>query len=80
MWSPATGILTLILTKPLPGRDTGLGHARFDALVEALTRNQRAAVASALRAFADKDSDGSVGRAARSALDRYWKTYLQAGT
>ena len=78
VWSPATGMLTLILAKPLPGEDTGLGPTRFDALVEALTGEQRGAVASALRAFAEKDPDGSLGRAAHTALERYWKTYLQA--
>lgn len=77
VWSPATGMLTVILAKPLPGEDTGLGPARFDALVEALTGKQRAAVASALRAFADTDPDGSLGRAATTALDRCWNAHLQ---
>jgi hypothetical protein len=79
VWSPAAGMLTLILAKPLPGKDTGLGVARFNALVEALTDAQRAAVAAALRVFAESDEDGSLGQAARAALDGHWKIYLSAG-
>jgi hypothetical protein len=45
---------------------------RFDALAEALTGAQRAAVAAALRAFAESDEDGSLGQAARAALDGHW--------
>lgn len=80
VWSPATGMLMLILAKPVPGENTGLGSERFDALVGTLTAEQRAVVASALHAFAEQDADGSLGRAARAALDGYWKTYLPAGT
>jgi hypothetical protein len=72
-------MLTLILAKPLPGKDSGLGAARFDALSEALTDAQRAAVAAALRAFAEADEDGSLGQAALAALDAHWKLYLPAG-
>jgi len=76
-WSPATGTLMVILAKPLPGEDTGLGQLRFDALVNTLTDEQRAAVAFALHAFATTDPDDSLGRAARDALDRCWNTYLR---
>jgi hypothetical protein len=79
IWSPAAGMLTLILTKPLPRKDTGLGAARFNALVEALTTAQHIAVACTLRAFADEDPDGSLGQAARAALANYWNTYLPTG-
>jgi hypothetical protein len=79
VWSSATGMLTLILAKPIAGKDSGIGMARFDALVEALTDAQRAAVAAALRAFAEGDEDGSLGQAARAALDGHWKIYLPAG-
>lgn len=76
VWSPATGMLTLILAPPPAAKTTGLGVARFEALVEALTTEQRAAVATALNAFADQDPDGSLGQAARAAFDGHWKTYL----
>ena len=78
VWSPAAGMLTLVLTKPLPGKDTGLGVARFNELVEALTDEQRSAVAAALRAFAETDEEGSLGQAARAAFDGHWKLYLPA--
>jgi hypothetical protein len=72
VWSLAAGMLTLILAKPISGTDSGLGVTRFDALTEALTGGQRAAVAAALRAFAESDEDGSLGQAARAALDGHW--------
>jgi hypothetical protein len=75
--SPATEMLTLLLAKPVPGEDSGLGHVRFDALVEAMTGAQKSVVARALDAFARQDPDGSLGRAARAALDSYWITYPQ---
>jgi hypothetical protein len=78
VWSPAAGMLTLVLAQPRSGTDDGLGMARFDALVEALTRAQRAAIAVALRAFADADEEGSLGRAARAALDGHWHVYVPA--
>jgi hypothetical protein len=78
VWSPAADMMMLILTKPLPGEDTGLGAARFDELVDALTDAQRSAVASALRAFAGQDPDGSLGQAAYEALEGYWNDYLPA--
>jgi hypothetical protein len=80
VWSPTAGMLTLILARPLPGKNTGLGAARFEALIEALTDAQRTAVASALGAFAETDEDGSLGQAARAALDGHWKRYLPVGT
>jgi hypothetical protein len=69
--SPAAEMLPIILARPAPGASTGLGHARFDALVDALTAAQRTVIAAALRGLA-ADS-GSPGRAARAALDSYWK-------
>ena len=76
--SPAAGMLTLVLTKPAVDTE-GLGVERFNALVEALTAEQRAAVAHALRAFSDEHADSSLGQAARAALDSQWNTYLPAG-
>ena len=61
-------MLTLILTPPKPGTDDGLGATRFDALLDALTAPQRAAVGAALRCFADQHPDTSLARAARTAL------------
>jgi hypothetical protein len=78
VWSPAASMLMLILTKPGPGKRTGVPAARFDALVDALTDAQRVAVASALRAFAGTDEDGSLGRAALAALASHWARYLPA--
>jgi hypothetical protein len=78
VWSPAAGMLMVVLTKAGPGTDAGLGTARFDELVAALTDAQRAMVASGLEAFAESDPDGSLGRAATAALDSHWKTYLPA--
>jgi hypothetical protein len=78
VWSPAAGMLTLILTKPALGKDTGLGSKRFDALVDALTATQRIAVACVLRAFSEMDPEGSLGLAARDAHDGHWKVYLPA--
>jgi hypothetical protein len=75
VWSPSAGLLTLILAKPLPGSDTGLGNARFDALIEVLTDTQRTAVACALRAFAETDEGGSLGQAALDCVNGHWKIY-----
>lgn len=80
VWSPAAGMLTLILARPRAGKkDTGIGVPRFDALVEALTDAQRAAVASTLRAFAATDEDGSLGQAAHGALEGHWAQYPPVG-
>jgi hypothetical protein len=79
VWSPAADMMMLVLTRPLPAKDTGLGAARFDDLVDALTDAQRSAVASALRAFGEQDPDGSLGEAAHEALEGYWNAYLPAG-
>ncbi len=79
VWSPATGMLTIILAKPDSVSDNGLGKARFDALLEMLTGTQRVAVAEALRAFAEQDAGGSLGNAALAAFDGHWKTYVPAG-
>jgi hypothetical protein len=78
VWSEASGMLTVILAKPAPGKDTGLGASRFDALVTALSDAQRVAVAASLSALFEQDPDGSLGHAARSALDGYWSRFLPA--
>ncbi len=80
VWSAAAGMLPIILTRPEPGTDDGLGVARFEALVDALTGAQRIVVSSALRVFADQDSDGSPGRAAGTAFHSHWKNYLHDNT
>ncbi|MEJ7602077.1 MAG: hypothetical protein WKG01_29540 [Kofleriaceae bacterium] len=76
--SPATEMLTLLLAKPLAGEDSGLGHRRFNALVECMTPAQSAAVASCLAALARQDPDGSLGRSAGAAFEGYWNTHLPA--
>jgi hypothetical protein len=76
--SPAAGVLTLVLTKPSADSE-GLGLKRFSALVQALTSEQRTAVAYVLRGFSDEHSASSPGRAARAALEAHWWTYLPAG-
>lgn len=68
--SPAAEMLPIIFARPAPGPSTGLGHARFDALVDALTPAQRTAIAAALSGLAT--DSGSPGRAAQAALDSYW--------
>ena len=40
VWSAAAGMLPIILTRPEPGTDAGLGIPRFEALVYALTDAQ----------------------------------------
>ena len=76
VWSPAAGMLTIILAKPTPTKDSGLGTERFDALVDELTLAQRTAVAATLRVLAEQDEGGSLGDAALSALDGYWTQYV----
>lgn len=80
VWSPAAGILTLILAEPHPGSDAGLGQARFSSLVEALSDAQRKVIATVLRAFAKADEGGSLGDAAREAFEGHWQLYLPAAT
>jgi hypothetical protein len=73
VWSPATETLTVMLVP------AGLGRDRLAELIAALTDAQRAMVAVALRSVAEKDAEGSLGRAARAALDEQWKSFLPAG-
>jgi hypothetical protein len=77
VWSPAAGMLTLILAKP-PTKKVA-DTARFNELVGALTDQQRSVVAAVLRAFAESDEEGSLGQAARAAFDEHWSTYVPAG-
>jgi hypothetical protein len=77
VWSAAAGMLMLVLARPAPGSDSGLGHARFDELVDALAPAQRIAVATALDTLARADADGSLGRAAQAALDGFWNLFVK---
>lgn len=77
VWSPAAGMLTLILAKP-PAKKAA-DTARFNELVETLNDQQRIVVAAVLRAFAETDEEGSLGRAARAAFDEHWATYVPVG-
>lgn len=61
------------------GKDSGLGDARFAALVDSLTDTQRTTIARVLRRFAASDAEGSPGRAAFAALQSYWASYLPPG-
>ena len=76
VWSPAGDTLILLLTKPDPGKRTGIKLPRFEALVSVLTAAQRAAIAAVLRAFAATDEEGSLGGRARDALEHHWNAYL----
>lgn len=67
--SPALDAVLVMLTGPTSKPSRG----RFAALVAALSRAQRKAIADTLRYIAEQDPDGSPGRAARSALDDVWK-------
>lgn len=91
--APTAGMLILILRPPrreksgptktaLPSpKYTGLSGPRFRALIDALTGEQRAAVACVLCALGTTDPDSFLGVAAeaRTALEEFWKTYLPAG-
>jgi len=79
VWSTSGDALILLLTKPDPGKKTGIKLPRFEALVGALSLAQRAAVAAVLRAFAATDEGGSLGERARAALEHYWNAYLPGG-
>lgn len=76
VWSTSADTLILLLTKPGPGKRTGIKLPRFEALVSALTSAQRAAIAEVLRAFAAMDEGGSPGDRARVALEHHWNIYL----
>jgi hypothetical protein len=77
VWSGAAGMLTTILMNPDAGADTGLGHDRFAALDGALSDAQRQAIAAALQTLATDDAEGSLGIAARAALDSHWRRHLR---
>ncbi len=75
-WSPCADTVVLLLTKPEPGKKTGIKLQRFEAMVSALTSEQRAVIAAVLRAFATANEEGSPGERARAALERHWNAYL----
>lgn len=79
VWSPATGMLTLVLARPVGGKNRARDVARFDGIVESLTDAQCTAVAGVLRDLAEKDCGGSLGRAAHDAVEGHWKSYLPVG-
>jgi hypothetical protein len=79
VWSTSADTLVLLLTKPDPGKKTGIKLPRFEALVSALTSAQRTAIAAVLRAFAATDEGGSLGERAHAALERHWNVYLPGG-
>ena len=80
VWSPAADTLMLLLAKPGPEKKTGLKLARFEALVAALMPAQQAVIAAVLSAFAASDPGGSLGRAARAAVESYWQNCLSNGS
>jgi len=78
VWSASADTLILLLTKPDPGKKSGIKLPRFEALVNALTPVQRAAVAAVLQTFAATDEGGSLGDRANTALEHGWSAYLPA--
>lgn len=76
VWSPAAGMLTIILTKPEPRTNAGLGGERFAAFVEKLTPDQHSAVSAALGSLAAQDEGGDLGAAASAALEGYWAQHV----
>lgn len=69
--------LGVILRRPGPGRDDGLGRRRFDALREALSAEQRRAVAAALRCFVDQHPEAGPTESLQEALDSCWGADLE---
>ena len=65
VWSPAAGMLVLILGE-------ALGERRSLAFHEALNPPQRQAIACALDTLAAADPRGDLGMAARAARDTHW--------
>jgi hypothetical protein len=80
VWSISAEGLILLLTKPDPGKKTGIKLPRFEAFAGALTSAQRAAIATVLQAFAAMDEEGSPGDRARAALEGHWSAYLPGGS
>jgi hypothetical protein len=80
VWSPAADALMVLLAKPGPEKKTGLKLDRFEALIAALSPEQRATIAAVLRALAVSDPGGSLGQAAHAAVERHWKSYLPNGS
>ena len=76
--SSLPGILMIILTKPDPKTDDGLGKERFDALIDGLTEKQRAAIAVSLAYFEETHGEKAMVEAARLALDKFWGQYLES--
>ncbi len=75
-FSQVPDMLILTLTKPGPKIGSRLGKNRFDAMVNALTESQRAAVAATLVQFAKRYPETPHESAARLALDTYWDQFL----
>jgi hypothetical protein len=73
VWSRSAETLMLLLKKPDATKKTGVKLSRFEALGSALTVEQRGAIAAVLGGFATMDEGGSLGDAARVALDSAWQ-------
>lgn len=80
VWSSSADMLMLLLTKPDSEKKIGIKLPRFKALVSALTSEQCTVIAAVLCAFAATDEGGSLGEAARAALEHHWKVYLPDGS
>jgi hypothetical protein len=78
-FSQVPDMLLLTLTKPGPKIGSKLGKKRFDAMIDALTDPQRAAVASVLDRFIKDHPGTSHASAAQLALDMYWHEFIIAG-
>lgn len=79
VWSTSADALLLLLTKPDAKKKTGIKLPRFEALSNALSAAQRAAIAAVLYAFAATDEGGSLGERAQAALESHWSAYLPVG-
>lgn len=73
VWSPSADTLMLLLTKPDATKKAGIKLSRFQAMVAALTPAQRTVIAAILSVFAATDEGGSLGEAARAAVENTWK-------
>jgi hypothetical protein len=72
VWSPSADTLVLLLAKPDAAKKAGIKLSRFEAMVAALTPAQRAVIAAVLSTFAATDEGGSLGEAARAAVEHAW--------
>lgn len=64
--------LAVILKRPTPDRDDGLGTQRFEALWERLNLDQRRAVGAALRCFVEAHPESGPAETLGDALDSCW--------